>query len=84
MQPIALPKAPQRFYYKFQAPIRTDPADVKDREKCDATYEKVKDEVESAISWLLEKREKDPYKDLVPRLAYEVSWGGRTAPTFDP
>ena len=39
--------------------------------------------MESGIQFLLEGRERDPYKDLVPRLLYEASWGGKQqAPTF--
>lgn len=42
----------------------------------------VKGEVEDGISWLLRNRERDPYKDALPRLLYEASWGGKQAPTF--
>ena len=42
----------------------------------------VRKEVESGIQFLLEGRERDPYKDLIPRLVYERSWGGKQAPTF--
>jgi hypothetical protein len=42
----------------------------------------VRSEVESGIEFLLEGRKRDPYKDLLPRLAYEYSWGGKQAPTF--
>ena len=38
--------------------------------------------MESGIQFLLEGRERDPYKDLIPRLVYERSWGGKQAPTF--
>ena len=39
-------------------------------------------EVAGHISWLRQRREADPYKDFLPRVAYEVSWGGKQAPTF--
>lgn len=42
----------------------------------------VKSEIEAAIEFLKEGRERDPYKDAVPRLLYEASWSGRQAPTF--
>jgi hypothetical protein len=42
----------------------------------------VKAEVEAGIQYLLKKREQDPYKEFVPRLVYEASWGGKPAPTF--
>ena len=48
-------------------------------------YQHVKSEVEAGLDYLLKKREEDPYKDLVPRLIYEASWGdSRQAPTFEP
>ena len=35
------------------------------------------------LSWLLRNRERDPYRDLLRRVAYEFAWGGtRKAPTF--
>ena len=38
---------------------------------------------EDAIGWLLHERERDPYKDFLPRILYERGWGGkRQAPTF--
>jgi hypothetical protein len=43
----------------------------------------VKGGVDGGLSWLIRNRERDPYKDLVKRLAYEFAWGNtRTAPTF--
>ena len=48
-------------------------------------YQHVKSEVQAGLDYLLKKREEDPYKDLVPRLVYEASWGdSRRAPTFEP
>ncbi len=41
--------------------------------------------VEGGLSYLVAKREGDPFRDLLPRLAYEARWGGqRQAPTFVP
>lgn len=40
--------------------------------------------VEGGISYLLRKRGQDPYADLLRRLAYEASWAGRQAPSFEP
>ena len=51
--------------------------------KTDDTYQKVKGEVESCISYLLRKRTSDPYKDLIPRAAYERI-NNKQAPTFEP
>ena len=44
----------------------------------------VKAEVEGGIGWLLQKREQDPYRPLLPRLIYEASRGGAKAPSFTP
>eukprot|EP00983_Pelagomonas_calceolata_P116343 1160292-Pelagomonas_calceolata.AAC.2 len=39
--------------------------------------------VDDCLSWLLRNRERDPYKDVLKRVAYEYAWGGsRKAPTF--
>ncbi|KAK9838483.1 hypothetical protein WJX81_002279 [Elliptochloris bilobata] len=84
IQPFSLPSTPQRFYFQFRAPISTSPADLEDRSSCDTIYRQVKAEVEAGIAYLLEQRKRDPYRDFLPRVAYEASWGGRQAPTFDP
>lgn len=56
-----------------------------DRQACQQLYDKVKSEVEDGMGYLLRKREQDPYKDLLPRLLYEATWGGkRRAPSFEP
>jgi len=44
----------------------------------------VKGEVEGGIAYLLQQRERDPYRDFLPRTVYEASWGGRQAPSFEP
>ncbi len=42
-------------------------------------------EVEAGFDYLLTKRQEDPYRELLPRLLYEATWGGgRQAPTFKP
>ena len=40
--------------------------------------------VENGIAYLLRERERDPYKEFLPRLLYEATWGGKQAPTFKP
>ncbi|GIL46719.1 hypothetical protein Vafri_3635 [Volvox africanus] len=81
--PLVAPKAPARFYYLFGAPIRTDPRVAEDRDAVSQLYGQVRSEVEGCLGYLMRKRDKDPYKDLLPRLLYETSWGGRRqAPTF--
>jgi hypothetical protein len=41
-------------------------------------------QVESSLSMLQRRRKDDPYKDFIPRMVFEASWGGRQAPTFTP
>lgn len=38
IQPVSVPRTPQRFYYQFRAPITTSPADLEDRSRCDEIY----------------------------------------------
>jgi hypothetical protein len=76
---------PRRFYFLFGAPIQTTPALAADRAACQQLYREVKGQVEGGLGYLLRRRESDPYRDLLPRLAYEASWGGqRQAPSFEP
>ena len=76
---------PQRTYFIFRQAIPTSPALGSDREACHKLYKHVKSEVEDGMGYLLRKRETDPYKNLLPRLAYEASWGfKRKAPAFEP
>lgn len=52
---------------------------------CACRCAQVRGEVEAGLAYLLEKRGEDPYRDLLPRLLYEASWGGgRQAPSFEP
>ena len=83
ISPLALPKIPpNRLYYLFQTPIETSRHDVKDKEKCHAIYESVKESVQSGIDTLLTKREADPYKEFGPRFLYESTRPGSKAPSF--
>lgn len=76
---------PARFYFAFGKPIQTHPDMGKDKAACDAVYGEVKGEVERLIGLLLRKRETDPYKDFLPRMAYENAFGrNKKAPTFKP
>lgn len=68
-----------RLYFFFGEPVTPD---VSSEEATDATYQKVKGEVEKSISYLLRKRSSDPYKDLIPRAAYERI-NDKQAPTFE-
>ena len=82
---IFTPNVPQRTYFIFRRPIRTTPALAADRVACQELYDRVRQEVEGGLGYLLRMREQDPYKDLLPRMLYEATWGGgRRAPSFDP
>jgi hypothetical protein len=56
---------------------------LNDKEVVEALYQHVKSEIEAGISYLLKKREEDPYHGFVPRMLYEKAWG-KQAPTFKP
>lgn len=58
--------------------------ELKDREKAHELYIEVKAEVEKCISYLKEKRERDPYRNIIPRLLYQATNGfASEVPTFD-
>ncbi|KAJ0053190.1 hypothetical protein Pint_03068 [Pistacia integerrima] len=85
--PGILPKVPGRFYYYFGKPIETAgrKQELRDRKKCHELYLEVKSEVEKCISYLKEKRESDPYRNLLPRLIYQATHGFTSeVPTFEP
>ncbi|KAG2498570.1 hypothetical protein HYH03_003321 [Edaphochlamys debaryana] len=78
---------PSRFYFHFGKPVRTSPDMAKDREACDKVYGEVKSAVQDGITYLLRKREQDPYADFLTRMVYEANppFGPkRVAPTFEP
>uniref|UniRef100_A0A7N0UW96 Acyltransferase n=1 Tax=Kalanchoe fedtschenkoi TaxID=63787 RepID=A0A7N0UW96_KALFE len=79
------PKIPGRFYYLFGKPIETKGmVNLKDREKSQELYLHVKSEVEFCLSYLKEKREMDPYRNILPRLVYQSTQGFTSEiPTFD-
>ncbi|KAL5581432.1 hypothetical protein UlMin_013874 [Ulmus minor] len=84
--PGVLPKFPGRFYYYFGKPIETKgrKQELGDREKSQELYLEVKSEVERCIAYLKEKREKDPYRNLLPRLVYQATHGSSSqVPTFE-
>ncbi|KAJ6796258.1 acyltransferase-like protein, chloroplastic [Iris pallida] len=84
--PGLLPKVPGRFYYLFGKPFETRGMDIlKDRESAIEAYSRIKSETKSLMSYLLKKREEDPYRSVVQRTVYQNSWGVSTeVPTFDP
>ncbi|XP_055803121.1 phytyl ester synthase 2, chloroplastic-like isoform X2 [Solanum dulcamara] len=84
--PIILPKIPGRFYFYFGKPIETEgrKEELKNREKAHELYLEVKSEVERCIDYLKDKRENDPYRNIMARLSYQASHGfDSEVPTFD-
>ncbi|KAK9139442.1 hypothetical protein Scep_009123 [Stephania cephalantha] len=74
VMPGLLPKVPGRFYYLFGKLIETKGKKemLKDKENANALYLQVKSEIENIISYLKEKREKDPYRGIGERLLYRA------------
>lgn len=72
--PGLVPKIPGRLYYLFGKPIETKGKKemLKDREKARELYLEIKSEVESSMSYLLKKREHDPYRGIVDRTVYRA------------
>ncbi|XP_050232842.1 phytyl ester synthase 2, chloroplastic-like [Mercurialis annua] len=84
--PGVLPKFPGRFYYYFGKPIETEgrKKELRDKEKAHELYMQVKSEVENCLAFLKEKRESDPYRNLLTRLAYQATHGFPSEiPTFE-
>jgi len=82
IQPILVPQTPQRFYFRFMAPIDVAEVDLNDEARVNSIYQAVYGEVGAGIDYLLEKRETDPFRELLPRLLYENATS-QQAPTFD-
>jgi 1-acyl-sn-glycerol-3-phosphate acyltransferase len=83
VSPLVVPKLPpRRMYFLFQAPLYPGELELKERQKCDAMYDSVKASVEEGLQYLLEQRERDPYKDFGRRVLYEAARSGKQAPTF--
>ncbi|KAK5783221.1 hypothetical protein PVK06_037729 [Gossypium arboreum] len=80
--PWVLPKFPGRFYYYFGKPILTEgmKVELREKKKCDEMYLHIKSEVEGRIDFLKNKREKDPYRNLLSRALYQASHPGSTSP----
>ncbi len=82
LAPLVLPGIPDRMYFAFREPIALDPALVRDRPAAGEVYKHVKAEVEGAITWLQEVRERDAYRRARVRIPYEAV-SGRAAPSFE-
>lgn len=65
--------SPARHYFLFGRPIDLRGVDPNDRETCARVYAEVRGAVEGGITRLqLEVRANDPYRELVPRTAWEA------------
>ena len=82
-QRFYVPVGIERYYYVFGKPIKTIPEMYHDKAAIAATYTEIRSGVEGCIQYGLENRERDPYKQLLPRLIHETTRGTQ-APTFDP
>ncbi|OVA09634.1 Diacylglycerol acyltransferase [Macleaya cordata] len=84
--PVLLPKLPGRFYFLFGKTIETEGRknELRDKENAHELYMHVKSEVEKSMTYLKEKREKDPYRTLLSRIFYQASHGLTSEiPTFE-
>ncbi|GLT76172.1 hypothetical protein SLA2020_478470 [Shorea laevis] len=85
--PGMLPKIPGRFYYLFGKPIKLKGKEelLKDKETANQLYLHVQSEIEANISYLLKKREEDPYRNIVDRIMYRAfNDPSHQVPAFDP
>ncbi|KAM7511780.1 hypothetical protein LguiB_010655 [Lonicera macranthoides] len=72
--PGVLPKIPGRLYFLFGKPIQTQGKEVilKDKETSKELYLHIKSEVEESMTYLIKKREEDPYRGIFERTIYAV------------
>lgn len=85
--PGLLPKIPGRLYYLFGKPIKTKGRKevLKDKETAKELYSQIKSNVESSITYLLKKREEDPYRGIIDRTIYRAVYAPiDQVPTFEP
>ncbi|XP_021282982.1 acyltransferase-like protein At1g54570, chloroplastic [Herrania umbratica] len=85
--PGMLPKVPGRFYYLFGKPIKLKGREdlLENREDANELYLQVKSEVEQCISYLLKKREEDPYRSIIDRTIYRALYSPLDqVPSFEP
>jgi len=82
LPPIVAPGVPSRNYFVFGRPTYTHTIDPKDKDACKEAYLNIQNEMNLGFDDVLKAREKDPFKDGIPRLAYE-RLTGRQAPTFN-
>uniref|UniRef100_A0A0E0JIS3 Serine aminopeptidase S33 domain-containing protein n=1 Tax=Oryza punctata TaxID=4537 RepID=A0A0E0JIS3_ORYPU len=70
-------KIPGRFYYRFGKPIPTKGMQgvMTDKQAAGELYLHVKSEVKAMIAYLLEKREEDKFRSILPRILYQLGCG---------
>ena len=93
VQPLIVPRVPERYYFKFGKPIRTaelfsarredEKNKATDARLVDETYAECRASVEDGIDWLLARRSEDPFRDTPGRVIWEAA-AGKQAPTFTP
>ncbi|KAM4108579.1 hypothetical protein ACB094_03G054600 [Castanea mollissima] len=83
--PLMVPKIPGRFYYLFGKPIKTKGREdiLKDKQAANQLYLQIKAEVEHNITFLIEKRQEDPYRSIVDRTLYKAIHGPIEVPAFE-
>ncbi|GFQ01346.1 acyltransferase-like protein at1g54570 chloroplastic [Phtheirospermum japonicum] len=85
--PGLVPKIPGRLYYLFGKPIETKGKKemLRDREKARELYLQIKSVVENNMSYLLKKRNEDPYRGIVDRTVYRALYAPMDrVPAFEP
>jgi len=60
-----------RFYFSFGHPVDLTDVDPKDKAACGEVYNKLKGAVEDEVTWLLEARTRDPYRNFISRQTFE-------------
>ncbi|KAK4596213.1 hypothetical protein RGQ29_014312 [Quercus rubra] len=83
--PLMVPKIPGRFYYLFGKPIKTKGREdiLKDKQVANQLYLQIKAEVERNMAFLIEKREEDPYRNIVDRTLYKAMYTPTEVPAFE-
>lgn len=74
--PVLMPNLMSgRLYFLFGKPIdmRGKEGIVQDRVATKELYLQIKSEIEHNVSYLLRKREEDPYRNAIQRLLYRAS-----------
>ncbi|KAI3692046.1 hypothetical protein L6452_31855 [Arctium lappa] len=75
--PLLFPKIPGRLYYFFGKPIQTKGKEnmLDDEDYLQELYIQIKCDVEKCVSYLLTKREEDPYRGIVERVVWQTNYG---------